>query len=297
VDKIRTYHKNYDIVLKEASSAYTDKSLAFLGVNAKVVESLNIEHTEVTVHDRFSDQVFKLDSGCGVNLEWEAKVSRDDLLRFAIYNANLARKYEIDFDTVIVTRNKVSKSSYKGSALQFTPKIVSLNTIDGKVILNRIRKCLDGGEQINPIEVVYAPLYNNHGASYEDVYQEIAEIVFRFTKNKHEQVNLLVLSALLINKIVGEEEYNRILEVIKMALTSYEALDMLVSKLDEARISEIAKSIKTEIVKRMLDEAMPIEKIVKLAALPHDEVLAIKVRGDGVRQAKVLLTESGIDAE
>ena len=87
---------------------------------------------------------------------------------------------------------------------------------------------------------------------------------------------VLVLSALLVNKIVGEKEYNRILEVIKMALTSYEALDMLVSKLDEARASEIAKSAKIELIKKFLLRGYPLEEIVEDSGLSYDEVLALK---------------------
>ena len=89
-------------------------------------------------------------------------------------------------------------------------------------------------------------------------------------------MSLLVLSALLVNKIVGEEEYNKILEVVRMALTSYEALDMLVSKLDEARISEIEKSIKSEFVKRLLRKATPIEEIAELTDMSSDEIIAVR---------------------
>ena len=139
-----------------------------------------------------------------------------------------------------------------------------------------MRKCLDEGKQVNPIEVVYAPLYNNHGASYEDVYREVAEIIFRATKSKHEQVNLLVLSALLVNKIVGEKEYNRILEVVKMALTSFEALDMLVTKLDEARIKSAKREQAVESAKVLLELNIPVEAIVKSTGLTRKEVAALQ---------------------
>jgi len=61
-----------------------------------------------------------------------------------------------------------------------------------------------------------------------------------------------------------------------MALTSYDALDMLVSKLDEARIRGIVKSTKAEFVKKLLLRGYPLEDVVEDSGLSHDEVLALK---------------------
>jgi len=218
MENVRKYHDNYDFVLKEALTLYTDKSLEFLGINAKVTELLNAENLEIEIRKTLEDQVVRLDTGGGANIEWESDISEDDILRFLAYNTALTRKYKIPFETVIVTREKPAKISYIGGSVKFTPKVVNLNKRSGRAALKEIRGKLDKGEPVNPLAVVYVPLYNITGMTYEDVYKAIIELMPKVTPNRHEQDMLLILSALLANKFVGEDEYKRILEAIKVAL-------------------------------------------------------------------------------
>ena len=263
MDNVSKYHDNYDFVLKEVLSLYTNQSLEFLGIDAKVKELLNTENVEVEIRKSINDQVLKLDTNTGLDLEWEADVSSDDLLRFAGYCIALTRKYKMPFTTIIVTRKKVKKKSYIGGSIKFTPRIINLNERDGVAALNDIRKKLDMGISVNPLEVMYVPLYNNFGVSYENIYKTIIELMPKITPDKDEQDKLLILSVLLANKLASNE-YQKILGAIKVALADNNLFKILEDERDR------------EAAKRFLALGVSIDIIKKGLGLTDDEIDAIQ---------------------
>ena len=258
MENVERYHDNYDIVLKEVLTLYSDKSLQFLGINAKVAELLNAENVEVEIRKTLDDQVMRLDTGNGVDIEWEADISADDLLRFCGYNVALTRKFKIPFETVIVTNKTAGKKSYIGGSIKFMPKIINLSKRSGKAALKNIKEKLEKGEPVNPLEVVYVPLYNVSGMSYEGVYKEIIELMPKVTPDKHEQDRLLILSALLVNKFVEASTYKRILEAIKMVLEDNKLFKLLKEEGGTERAREAAKNfiklgVSLDIIKKGLN--------------------------------------------
>ena len=203
-----------------------------------------------------------------MDIEWEADVSTDDLLRFAGYNIALNRKYKMPFETVIVTRKKVSKRSYIGGSLRFTPRIINLNTRSGKATLKTVREKLDKGEPVNPLEVVYMPLYNNSGMTYEEVYKSIIEIIPKITPDKNEQDMLLILSALLANKFVETDEYKRILGAIKVSLAENKLFMLLKEEGREEGREEEARKV----AKNLLELGISVDIIKKATGLTDSEI-------------------------
>jgi len=268
MENVRKHHDNYDFVLKEVMSLYTNKSLEFLGIQGKVKELLNAENVEVEIRKTLEDQVLKLDTGDGVDIEWESDISLDDLLRFAGYNIALTRKFKMPFVTVIVTRKKVRHSSYIGGSISFTPKILNLKERDGRATLKAIREKLDRGESINPLEAVFVPLYNKGRMSYEGVYKTIIELMPRITPDKNEQDMLLILSALLANKLVDDSVFNRILEAIKVTLTDNRFFKLI----KKEGIEEGKKEEKRKAAKNLLILGVPIDTIKKALFLTDNEI-------------------------
>ena len=264
MDNVSKYHDNYDFVLKEVLSLYTNQSLEFLGIDAKVKELLNTENVEVEIRKSINDQVLKLDTNTGLDLEWEADVSSDDLLRFAGYCIALTRKYKMPFTTIIVTRKKVKKKSYIGGSIKFTPRIINLNERDGVAALNDIRKKLDMGISVNPLEVMYVPLYNNFGVSYENVYKTIIELMPKIMPDKDEQDKLLILSVLLANKLVPENEYQKILGATKVALANNNLFKILEDERDR------------ETAKRLLELGVSVDIVKKALGLTDADIDAIQ---------------------
>ena len=138
----------------------------------------------------------------------------------------------------------------------------------GKTTLKKIKDNLDKGESINELEVVYLPLYNNPGMTYEDVFKAIIELLPKITPDKQEQELLLTLSALLVNKFVAEEEYKSILEAIKMA---YEDITMF-KILEENGALKKAR----EMAKKLFEYGISIEIIKDTSGLSDSELLEIQ---------------------
>ena len=269
MENVMKYHDNYDAVLKYMLSLYTDKSLEFLGIKGRVTELLNAENIEIDIRKTLDDQVLRLDNQNGVDIEWEANISKDDLLRFASYNIALTRKYKIPFETIIMTRKKVEKKSYISRSIKFTPRVINLNARNGKAALKGIRDKLDKGAEINPLEVVYLPLYNNSGMTFKDVYKEIIGLLPKMAIDKREQERLLILSVLLANKFIeDDDEYKTILGMIKMAFEG----NRMIKILEENGAIEKAR----EIVKGLLEFGVSIDIIKKTCGLSEDEILEIQ---------------------
>ena len=268
MDTIKDYHDNYDVVLKSVMSLYTNKSLNFLGIDATVTELLSGESVEVDIRKTLDDQVLKLDNKSGLDVEWEASVSLDDALRFAAYNIGLTRKYKIPFKTIIMTRKKVRKKIYISGSIKFTPVIIVLSDRDGKAALDNIKQNLSQGIPVNELEVVYLPLYNNRGKSFEDIFQEIIKLLPQITSDKQEQDRLLTLSALLVNKFVPADEYKTILEAIKMAFED----NTMFKILEENGAIKKAR----EMAKKFLELGVSLEIVKAGSGLSDSELLEIQ---------------------
>jgi len=96
---------NQDKVLKESLDLYNGCSLEFLDaeLSGKVTAILGTELTETTTKKSFADKAFEVINGGvreGIHKEWQAKITQDDMMRFASCNVDLSRTHKIDFTTV-----------------------------------------------------------------------------------------------------------------------------------------------------------------------------------------------------
>ena len=105
-------HQNQDKVFKESMELFKGASLDFLGLNNQgiIEDILSGEITETTTKKAHADKVFRVSGNKGLNAEWEADVSSDDMMRFASYNIDLSRKHKMPFETVVITNKKPSVS-------------------------------------------------------------------------------------------------------------------------------------------------------------------------------------------
>ena len=272
LDKLLTYHDNYDAVVKDAFAAYKDKSLEFLGIKGKVEELLSAENIEVEIRKTYNDFPVKLDSGDGVTIEMEADISHKDLLRFCAYSIGLTRKFNIPFETVIITKKEPRHKSYISRSLKFTPRIINLTKRSSKTTLAKIKRNLAAGKDINQLEIVFLPLYNHPEMTYEDIYKAIIEILPSVAPDKHEQDRLLALSVLIANKFISEDEYKKILGAIRMSFDDFKIFKILKEEGEEEGRLEKAK----EIAKGLFECGVSIDIIKKTTGLSDDVLLEIQ---------------------
>jgi len=233
-------HKNYDSVLKEAIGLYKGEALAFLGLDLpKITESLNVEFTEIEVKKSYVDLLFKLEDDTGLNLEWEAAISQDDMLRFASYNADSRRLHKMPFVTVVLTNKKPAVSYIKDETLAFTPMVINLGERDGDKLIADIKEKIAKGESVNPLEIIYAPLYNSINKSVVGLFKEAAALVPQAIKDEAEHLKIIVLSMVLTNKFVSADE----MEELYMVLEELKIVKYAEEKGIEKGIEKVAKNL------------------------------------------------------
>ena len=210
--------RNQDKVLKESFSLFKGGTLDFLDedLSGEVTDILSPEVTETATKKAYGDNVFKLSNNKGIHLEWEARISEDDIMRFASYNIDFSRMHKLPFTTVIVTTQKPSVTDYINPSMTFTPKIINLKNRDADKVLTEIEKKIQTGEHnnINALEIIYLPLYGSpSGKNTADLLDTVIKLAPKVAKDdKHKQNKIQDLLILLTGSFVSVEELNKILE-------------------------------------------------------------------------------------
>jgi hypothetical protein len=211
---------NQDKVLKESLDLYNGGTLDFLDIDLSgmITDILSTEVTETTTKKSYADKALKiLVNGVyeGLHQEWEAEISQKDLKRFGSSNLDLSRMHGIDFTTVIITAKKPSVTSYKNKSITFTPKIIDLSSRDADAVLAEIDRKIQAGEQdkINPLELVYLPLYGSKSGKTTPVLLDTAiKLTQKVVDDKNKQRKLQDLLILLTSTFISDEELNKIRE-------------------------------------------------------------------------------------
>jgi len=87
-------------------------------------------------------------NGMGLHMEYEAGLSKSDLLRFCGYHVDLIGTYEIDFHTVIFTRKTPTLTKLNYAELKFAPTVISCDSFDGDKVVNRLESDIADGNEI-----------------------------------------------------------------------------------------------------------------------------------------------------
>ena len=281
MSNITDIHQNYDAVFKESFTLYKNQSLDFLDLGlAPVQELLNTEDTEFVVKKSYEDLIFKLADDTGLNLEWEAKISKDDILRFFAYNVACVRKYKISFQTIILTNQKPAHLSYENDTIRFSPLVINLAERNGDELLAKIKKQLITGGKINEIELIYLPLYKSVDKTVVQLFEEVIQLVPKVTDDREKKQKIILLAALLTNKFISGDEYKRLWEEIEMVLEDIKLIkvgrDLAREEGREEGVREGIKEGKFEIVEKMLKAGLAIEQIIAMSGLSEEEVKEIQ---------------------
>lgn len=277
MNKITDIHQNYDAGFKEAFSLFKDKSLDFLGFDdVAITEILATESTEVMVKKTYSDLIFKRADDTGLHLEWEVDISSDDILRFAKYNIDSRINHKISFETIIFTRKKSTNSSICDKGLVFKPTIVNLVLKDGDSLLEKIKNQIAFGVPINELELIYLPLYNSKYKTVAEMLKEVVELTNRDIVDIHKKEKILLLSALISNKFITEEDYKIIWEAIKVMVDEIKILKF--AKLDgkEEGIKIGEEKSRIEIAKKLIKMNEDVDKISALTELSIEDIGNLK---------------------
>ena len=228
MENLLDIHTNYDIVFKEALQLFEGKTLDFLGLldSGRIEYSLNTEQTEVIVRKRFADLIFKLSDNTGLHIEMEAHISKSDILRFAIYNIEYSQKFNIPIKTVIFTNQEQKVIEYCNPVMTFKPVIIDLSQRDGEVILEKIRKQIEHGNEVNELEMIYLPLYNKSRTTVE-LLKDTISLIPKIKKKSDDQQKIILMMLLAANKFLTKDELEKILEENHMDVRELKFIQVL----------------------------------------------------------------------
>ena len=284
--KITNDKKNYDKVFKESILLFKDKTLAFAGLDlAAITEPLNPEHIEVTAKETHRDLLFKLEDGSGLHLEWQAKIEKDDLLRFLSYNVDSTRRYKTPFITVVFTKKAQRVTTYKNKSVKFFPKVINLGERDGDALLADIKSKLAAGAPVNELEFVYLPLYNSSSKTVAQRLEEVFELAPQVAKNKEQSQKLMLLASLLTDKFVSETEQRKIWEGIKMLAEDSFIIKFAREDGKAEGITEEKRRLALKLLKRG-DDVTSIIELVGLTKAELKELNKPKKQKEQTRQKK-----------
>jgi hypothetical protein len=268
--------QNYDAAFKDSFTLFKNKSLQFLGIesDARITEVLATEKREVHVDTEFSDLNFLTDDGFGLHIEEEVDISRKDLYRFCGYHVDLTQLHGRDFHTVILTFKRPRVREIVTPTLVFKPMIVDLSERDAGEVFERLRRQIEGGEEINELDLVFLPVCRSETETVVELLDKGVELALELPAGEKIAGLMLMLS----NQLVEKTELKRIRE----KLMNYSKLKIVqvMEELGEERGIEKGRAEGVE--KGKLDTArnfklmgLPLEQIAAGTGLPIDMIAAL----------------------
>jgi len=254
-DNNKISYQNYDFTLKNALEIFQDKTLDFLDETLpKIRTSLKTEYKEIMTKTDIMDLNFLLEDGTILQLEEEANISKEDMVRFAYYNLILYKTYKSKVKTIILTVDKNQKEdvSIDSGSVKFNPKIINIGKKDGDKRLKEIKKMIMENRPINEIELVFLPIMDTCKKRI-DFLKEIVMLEKELPYSAREKEKLIAMTLVAGNKFVEKEEISNIWEEIKMlTFMEYAEEKGLEKGLEEGLEKGVEKGITKTLIKLLI---------------------------------------------
>jgi len=282
------YH-NYDIALKEGMRLFEEYVLSFLRIKegTRILRNVNPESVTIDVKKSIADMFFLLDDASGLHIEWQANITRADMVRFWGYNVTFMGKFDLkDVQTVILTRAKPGVERVSHSSGVFSPVIINLLDRDSEEVFGKLKAQHISGEEVNPLEIIYVGLYNRgSGKSAAQVLKEVISFLEPDEKNKRILEQVLPLVFVASGRLLNPEEVREIMEVIHMKLDDNPVIAVLREMYEERGmeqgIEQGRESTQLENASRALRKGLSVEDVAEITGLPLDIVEGLAVRTAG----------------
>ena len=269
---------NYDIVFKESLSIFKNKTLDFLNLNLPPISDfVKTEFCEIETHDTFCDLVFWLADGSILHIEEETDLSRSDTIRFAMYDLQILKQYNVAITTLVFTLKtpKIENVTLHTNNLQYKLliKYMSIEHADAK--LQELREKIINKQPINELELIFLPLMHTNKPRFEIVKQAIELIKdVVIDKLQHEKIAASIL--VLANKFLSKEQMEQMWEVIRMYKFIEIAEEKGIEKGMEIGLEKGMEIGKIELLTRMLLKKFNFnisdECLRKIKALPEAKI-------------------------
>ena len=157
---------------------------------------------------------------------------------------------------------------------------------DGDAKLAEIKESIAKGEPVNELELIYLPLYKSKYKSIVEMVTEVITLAREATDDISIYQKIVVLTALVTNKFIKEEEYKALWEEIRMIIDEIKILkfarqDGIEEGIEQGIEQGIVRGIEQGFqqvfnVNKMLKKGKAIDEISKETGMSEEQILKIK---------------------
>jgi hypothetical protein len=231
---MQDYETNYDLMTKDALSAFQDDIMDFFEISGKSVGvPISVEAARAEVAHVIGDMGFAAvipasdpvsgdgqDEGgeagepandpnreyaMGLMCEFEVGISIEDIRRFRLYVSMLSEKYKCEFLMYIITLHPSPHESLSSPHIDFHPAIIRLYEWDEAQVLFEIEQKVNSGESVNALKLIYYPLCGK-SKDYLNKALEAFKIVSVAFGEKNDRTRVASMITLGVIKFLSKEE-------------------------------------------------------------------------------------------
>ena len=262
-----TVTKHEDAVMKMGFEYFRDTILKTLHINYEFVDSKPTELLEIHIDNLYMDYNFLTTEDCIVHIEFQTTDihSKDDLLRFHVYEALLARNEKKKVITYVIYSGGIEHTMTELDCGLYTYRIqpIYLTGYNADEILESVKNKRRAGEVLSEEDFAHltlTPLMTSQ-MSRKDVIKEAIQIVKQENQLTAEKTMAMLYT--LADKFLSTGELNEIKEVLAMTRLGQMLYDDGVKKGMERGREEGQEQL-TELMNRLI-EADRLDDLKKVA--------------------------------
>ncbi|MDR1536416.1 MAG: hypothetical protein LBU32_00155, partial [Clostridiales bacterium] len=249
------YKHNFDALVKDGFVFLREDVMDFLKLPGTMIAgATNVELAKVDIIHFSGDLTFSLvssrevESGgerrmenlFGLDLEMEASVSSDDLLRFCMYNAAFRFAYKCNFTTYVLTTRRSAHSSYDTPDLKFAPNIIRLYENDCDELYSEFAEKLAGEGRINRLSLICYPFSGGSKTSFKKA-MEALHILAKIEKDGKRLKHMADLIFLGVAKDISADEKRKLRRLTRMVIDRTSILEYADEELVKERDAALAE--------------------------------------------------------
>jgi transcription termination factor NusB len=275
-------HNNKDVVFKVLSRNYENKSLAVYGLNLpRIKQLLPANYPAVMATEIYADNLFLLEDGSLLILEYESSPVQEDFFKYGkyvIYTLERLRKDGINVKKVIIAviytgDIKSSASELDVGALRVQVEQVFLSKFDTDSMYAELKTKITSGEVLDDDDVmklIILPLTQSNKTHKQKLIEDAIDLAKQV---KDEQQQLFIVAGILTatNKFIDSEYSKQIKEWIRLTkvarLFEEEKIEAVNAAVNDARREE-----RLQIARGMFADGDDILKVMRITKLTRAEL-------------------------
>ena len=271
--------QNNDVIMKAMAETFRDKSLKFFGLRTpKIVDVIPTVLPIMEVKENRTDFVFLLEDNSYLHLEFQTTVSKEDLKRFALYDARIINKFDRDVNTAVIYSGRINTAPdrFKKGSLAYNVKNIYMKGYNGDKEYVKLKKKISKNiplDEADTLKLIFLPLMKSE-KSEDEMAVQAAELA----KDMEGDIKTFVIAAIvaITDKFMSEEYKKKLLEVLRMTQIEQMIREEVRKECVGEGVEEGRKKEKTEIAVSLLKEGAEVDFVIKVTGLAKEAVQNLK---------------------